>query len=154
VIWEAVLQVANERPIFGAGWNAVWHRGLAVTNEIWSGTGFAIYQGHNGYLDFYLQLGLVGLIVAGAILVTSFCRAIVLSFDDGVSAVDWPLLATVALLVGNVTESRFTAPIGWLFLCLCYFYCHNPRAYAVIRYSATVPSPHAHLSRNKAGKKS
>jgi|GEM_PF-2523980 len=122
VIWQAVIEAADERPLLGAGWNAVWHDGFALTNRIWSSTGFAIYQAHNGYLDVYFQLGAVGLAILVAIVVTAIVRSVRLATADSVPSACWPLLVTVGMTVANLTESRFPTSIGWLFMCLAYVY--------------------------------
>jgi O-antigen ligase len=125
VIWRAVLRAANQNPVLGIGWDAAWHKGVVLTDEIWSDTGFAIYQAHNGYLDMYLQLGLVGLTLLVVMVLGVFARSVSLVLRDGGSAAAWPVLTIVAMLASNVTESRFATPMGWLLLCLAYSFCRR-----------------------------
>ena len=125
VIWRAVLRAANQNPLFGTGWDAAWHKGVVLTDEIWSDTGFAIYQAHDGYLDMYLQLGLVGLAVLVVMVLGVLARSVSLQLRDGGGIAAWPVLTIVALLVANVTESRFATPIGWLLVCLAYSFCRK-----------------------------
>ena len=123
VIWRAVLRVADQAPLFGTGWDAAWHRDVTLTDEIWSDTGFAVYQAHNGYLDMYLQLGLAGLTALIVLTLGVLARSSSLYLGSGSAASTWPLLTIVALIVANLTESRFATPIGWLLLCLAYVFC-------------------------------
>jgi len=122
VIWEAALQAASYNPLFGVGWDSAWMPGLPITNTIWSAIGFSVYQAHNGYLDIYLQIGLVGLFAFSCMLLASAVQAIPLAFRQLNPAYMWPALALFAMLIANSTESRFTTPIGWFMLSSAYFF--------------------------------
>ena len=52
-IWESAFAFGMERPILGHGYRTFWTRGL--TNRLLIG------NGHNSFLDLWLELGLVGL---------------------------------------------------------------------------------------------
>lgn len=52
-IWASAASVGLERPILGAGYRTFWTRGL--TNRLLVG------NGHNSFLDIWLELGFVGL---------------------------------------------------------------------------------------------
>ncbi len=52
-IWEAAISIGIDRPILGHGYRTFWTRGL--TNRLLIG------NGHNSFLDIWLELGMVGL---------------------------------------------------------------------------------------------
>jgi O-antigen ligase len=56
-IWPIVTAVADRHPILGTGYGNAW----GVGGELSRLTG--VEEAHNGYLDIYLQLGIVGCIV-------------------------------------------------------------------------------------------
>jgi len=54
-IWRSVLEVAARKPILGTGYGGYW--GLQGEFD----RHYEVGQSHNGYLDVYLQVGIVGL---------------------------------------------------------------------------------------------
>lgn len=70
-IWDIVTEfVAN--PMFGAGYESFWlGQRLADIARI---HGVFFTQAHNGYLEIYLNLGWIGLILLGSIMVTGYGR--------------------------------------------------------------------------------
>ncbi|MFX0135334.1 MAG: O-antigen ligase family protein [Candidatus Hodarchaeota archaeon] len=56
IIWTKVYKIAEEHPILGTGYGGFW--GLDPRSY----EDFNVSQAHNGYLDVYLQVGIVGLI--------------------------------------------------------------------------------------------
>ena len=56
-VWQTVLQMATN-PLIGAGYESFWSGGRLA--EMWERTGSGILQAHNGYVDTYLNLGIIG----------------------------------------------------------------------------------------------
>jgi O-antigen ligase len=121
VIWEAVEQRIAAEPWFGIGWNAVWHPASLETRALWEDIGFRAFHSHNGYLDIAMQLGLVGLCLLLMGLVLALSRALAAVFREPSVAADWALLCTTALLLTNITETRFGGPLGWVLVWLVCF---------------------------------
>lgn len=66
MIWDYLLNLVLDKPLFGHGYNAIWGVGDASrlydftsVYDIWI---YQITQGHNSYLDVVLSVGLVGLL--------------------------------------------------------------------------------------------
>ncbi|MET0240385.1 MAG: O-antigen ligase [Sphingobium sp.] len=112
-IWRSMLRYISDNPFFGAGFSSFWDAGASgpishYATEMWILTGVA--EGHNGYLDVTVQLGLIGLVLAlGAIFVIPLMKLIfelgipdnyralmfaVLFFSIGVNFTETSLLAT------------------------------------------------------------
>ena len=125
-IWRNVTALALERPVFGWGWVSYWapwvepFEGLAVRR------GVVYLQAHNAWLDVWLQLGILGLIVFTALVFSTLWRSWFLAVDRprrsvadtepyAVSAL-LPLLLLVALLAQSLAESRILVESGWLLL--------------------------------------
>jgi len=67
-IWAAAIDVGSDKPLLGHGYRTFWTLGL--TNRLLIG------NGHNSFLDLWLELGLVGLGLFIASLVTTGRRAL------------------------------------------------------------------------------
>ncbi|WP_166671290.1 O-antigen ligase family protein [Cryobacterium psychrophilum] len=125
-IWYSVTELASERPGFGWGWVGYWapwvepFQGLAVRK------GVTYLQAHNAWLDVWLQLGIVGLILFAALVFATMWRAWFLAIDRprlGVAdtapfraSALLPLLIMAALIAQSVAESRLLIEYGWLLL--------------------------------------
>jgi exopolysaccharide production protein ExoQ len=57
-LWQTLIEIGSKKPILGTGFGNFWVVNLKV---IWSKFAFHPVQGHNGYLDVFLDLGIVGL---------------------------------------------------------------------------------------------
>lgn len=113
-IWRAMFEVAARNPIQGTGYGAFYLRDLTYDwSEI---SGGVVSEGHNGYLDVYLELGLVG-ITLHAIFILATCFQILRGFAE--DAPDAQLRTTLfaMLLLHNNTESGLFAgvPSLWFF---------------------------------------
>src|SRR5439155_9069149 len=78
-IWNAVLST-HTNPILGTGYESFW-LGRRL-NEVWRQAGAGINEAHNGYLEVYLNLGLIGLFLLVVFLVASYrtiCRRFISS---------------------------------------------------------------------------
>jgi len=72
-IWQAALSMVSN-PLLGAGYESFWlgRRLVAVENLIEQG----VNQAHNGYIEIYLNLGCVGLVLLSILLVTGYRRIV------------------------------------------------------------------------------
>lgn len=106
-IWSVLLEKASLRPWQGQGLNAFWVGGrVGVSGEVRQALGFNPLHAHNGLLDLYLELGLVGvaifLVCLGRAGAAALRRAVA-----GLRSVDcWYLVFLVFLVACNLTESR------------------------------------------------
>ncbi len=62
-IWQAVLDVIRESPIFGYGYINFWGRYEDLNAYIWNKAGFVATGSHNGFLEWLLLIGIVGVCV-------------------------------------------------------------------------------------------
>jgi O-antigen ligase len=70
-IWKEVLAVETS-PILGAGFESFW---LAAPLDR-SGWSFHVNEAHNGYLEVYLNLGWVGVVLLAAVILTGYRNVI------------------------------------------------------------------------------
>jgi exopolysaccharide production protein ExoQ len=124
-IWAKVIHLAQERPGVGWGWVSYWTPWVAPFNHLIVKGGVQVLHAHNAWLDVWLQLGIVGLVVFGAWVLSTLVRSWLLAVDRTVitpthSIYSWlsvlPLLMFVAQLVQSLAESRMLVEGGWMLL--------------------------------------
>lgn len=119
-IWETVIDLAAQRPAAGWGWVGYWAPWVDPYRDLITVRGVHYYQAHNAWLDVYLQLGIIGLVVFGALVVSTlgrgWSRALDLAHGRGKAIGLFPLLGTVLLVMHSLAESRLLIEIGFALL--------------------------------------
>ena len=116
-IWADVIPMAPN-PLVGAGFESFWlnpnvHQKLAALIP-----GLPLNEAHDGYIEMYLELGWVGLILIGLVLIDGYRRS-VNAFRRDPALGGLFIAYIVAAVVYNVTEAGFRMmhPM-WVFLLL------------------------------------
>ena len=108
-IWNAVLSM-HTNPLVGTGYESFW---LGPRLEkVWVLAG-GVSEAHNGYLEVYLNQGLIGLFLLGALLIATY-RAICKRLKPSSSLGSLALALWTTLLFYNVTESAFKGQLMWV----------------------------------------
>jgi len=125
-IWQKVTDLAAQRPAFGWGWVSYWMPWAPPFDDLAFRNGVRQLQAHNAWLDIWLQLGIVGLVVVAALLVPAAIRAWTFAIDRPWIAPErtgpytaWsllPLAILVVLVVQSIAESRLITEYGWALL--------------------------------------
>jgi exopolysaccharide production protein ExoQ len=117
-LWEAVLGSIGQRTALGYGYGGFWHT-AAESESLFAAIGWRAWHAHNAFLDLWLNLGLVGLVLFVAALAWTLARAVraVRIAPDAQHA--WPLALLAFLLLTNLTESRLVEAnnVYWVLLC-------------------------------------
>jgi O-antigen ligase len=119
VIWEKVVALAEQRPAGGWGWVSYWPPFTSPYKDLIEHGGVNYLQAHDAWLDMFLQLGVVGLVVFGIFVLVTLVRSWIAAIDaaPGAGLVRvFPLLILVALLVHSIAESRLLIEIGFALL--------------------------------------
>jgi len=131
-IWEHVIHTWSQRPGFGWGWISYWVPwAYPFTDKkllyVEAG-GVQVLHAHDAWLDVLFQLGVVGLVVFAALIVSTVWRSWQLAVDRSFTGPtdrgthSWlsllPLLVLVAQLIQSIAESRILVEGGWLLLVL------------------------------------
>jgi exopolysaccharide production protein ExoQ len=113
-IWDALIKQAFRYPFFGKGYGSFWLGSIGDT--IWQQ--FAVSQGHNGYLEVFLELGLIGLFLLVLIILKTYSRIsrfISTNHDFGFLK----LTLLIVVLIYNIMESSLIQPTSMMwFLCI------------------------------------
>lgn len=125
-IWHAVIGLAQQRPAFGWGWVSYWAPWVKPFDGLATRNGVEYLQAHNAWLDVWLQLGIVGLVVFALLVLTTFGRSWFLAVDRPRFTVAddrpytatqlLPLLLMAALIAQSFAESRILIEGGWALL--------------------------------------
>jgi O-antigen ligase len=137
-IWNRVIELAGQRTVAGWGWVSYWAPWVEPFDGLAVRKGVQYLQAHNAWLDVWLQLGILGLIVFGALAVSTLWRSWFLAVDRprlgisdtasyAVSAL-LPLLLIVALLAQSLAESRILVESGWVLLLVLAIKTKRPSA--------------------------
>jgi exopolysaccharide production protein ExoQ len=127
-IWEKVIGLAQERPAFGWGWVSYWVPWAPPFDDLAFRNGVRMLQAHNTWLDLWLQLGVVGVVVFAALVLSTLARSWSFAVDREQRAPHAPLPyralsllplgILTALLVQSLAESRLLVEFGMLLLVL------------------------------------
>ena len=125
-IWHEVITLAQQRPGAGWGWLGYWIVWIAPFNTLKKAGGVQPPHAHDAWLDVWLQLGIVGLVVFGAVVLATLVRSWLLAVDRVVTgrgdpgSHSWlallPLLILTAQLVQSIAESRILLEGGLMLL--------------------------------------
>jgi exopolysaccharide production protein ExoQ len=107
-LWSDVIGLAKERALVGYGYNGFWLGWNGPSARIWSTNLWEPNHAHNGFLDVYLDLGLIGLLF----LILHLILTIIGSFwyiRVGIKKYLylWPLLYLQFILINSLTQSVF-----------------------------------------------
>jgi exopolysaccharide production protein ExoQ len=112
-IWKVLLSVPIN-PVLGCGYQSFW-LGWRI-DWVWARlTGDNVFEAHNGYLQTYLDLGVVGLTIVCAFLIATY-RKICKQLDTLTPLASLSFGLWSFLLLYNVTEAAFGGGILWLML--------------------------------------
>lgn len=112
-IWHSVLQVPID-PIFGTGFESFW---LGERKDrIWEIFWFHPNEAHNGYLETYLNLGLIGLGLMLILIVSAFKKGVKM-LPYNLDFARFRLGFLTAFVLYNWTEAAFKAlhPVWFVF---------------------------------------
>jgi len=120
-IWAAMMRYYLNNPVFSAGYGSFWNIGNA-SPILTYGQGWVkdVAEGHNGYLDLLVTIGLPGIVLV--LMATLIVPAYRLSFTDQLKGSTWALVSSIFFFcfAHNFTESSLfdRDSIGQVFLLL------------------------------------
>ncbi|HCF28260.1 MAG TPA: polymerase [Cyanobacteria bacterium UBA11049] len=103
-IWDAVLDMIWQSPWLGYGYSAFWLGQEGKSAYVWRAANFQAGYSHNGFLDLWAELGLLGLSMCAISLLKSYFQAIFLARRINTADGLWPLICLTLGLLTNTTE--------------------------------------------------
>jgi exopolysaccharide production protein ExoQ len=101
-IWQDMYRAASGNPLLGVGYGGFWIGREA--NIPWNTHTWVLGQGHSGYVDTYLQLGIAGWVVLFGLVLTTHKR-LVASLSEGFDFAAFRLTLFIVVLFVNLTET-------------------------------------------------
>jgi exopolysaccharide production protein ExoQ len=111
-VWKTALEMGTN-PIVGDGYSSFW-LGERL-GKMWSVYSWRPTEAHSGYVETYLDLGVIGVLLLSAVIISAFRPAVAMlrrDFDQGVLRL---AILTMAVLY-NITESSFRPGLLMYFL--------------------------------------
>lgn len=105
-LWELVIGKIKERPWLGYGYGGFWNGWNGESADILRYEVWEPPHAHNGILDIWLALGLIGLAISAITFFSIFIRSIVCLRSTKSAYGLWPLCYLTLLFLANVTESN------------------------------------------------
>lgn len=115
-LWSLVMDAIWKRPILGYGYEAFWQGFKGDSRGVLEATGWLVPMAHNGYLDLWLSVGLVGM---GAYFLLFF-RAMRMALKhlryDRRTVAAWPVAYLCFFALHNTAESTLLTRTTFEFL--------------------------------------
>ena len=115
-LWSLVMDAIWKKPILGYGYEAFWQGFKGESRGILESTGWLVPMAHNGYLDLWLSLGLVGLAVYALVFLKSIRMALRYLRHDRRSTGVWPVAYLLFFSLHNSAESTLLTRTTFEFL--------------------------------------
>jgi O-antigen ligase len=116
-LWSVMLELIQERPLLGYGFNGFWRDWDSdVTAYLWRTLQWECPYGHNGFMDLLAELGIAGLAVFLLSLTTAYIQGVRwLRITKNVEGL-WTLMYLSFLVIYNISESTLLATnsIFWI----------------------------------------
>lgn len=142
-LWEGLLERSGDYLPFGAGYSGYWNGWGSPAHEIWNINRWFPPHGHNQFLDILLELGIPGLLLYSALLISLFKYATIhIRETPGVFGL-WPLTFATFFLMSTLTESAVVSrDILWALLVSAILLTSRSKEKAKAQRSARpAPSP-------------
>lgn len=107
-IWQYVWDQIQLRPWLGYGLAAFWNGYEGPSGYVQLAMRIAVIYAHNGFLDIWLSIGLVGLIIFLAGYLVTASQSLTLLRKSNNPEGFWPLLFLTYILLSNLTEGTIT----------------------------------------------
>lgn len=125
-LWAAAIDKIGERPWLGYGYGGFWRSWEGESAQVLSIIRWAAPHSHNGFLDLWLDLGLLGLLAFALSFLAVCWRSIVYLRLTKTSEGLLPLAYLTFLLLVNLTESSLLRQNSlWILFTAITFSTHN-----------------------------
>lgn len=104
-LWYNVWLMIEQRPWLGYGYSAFWLGAQGFSGYIWNVIGWPAPHSHNGFLDLWLDLGVIGVLAFAASFFTSLGQAFTHLREVKTWEAFWPLIFLTVFFLLNMTQS-------------------------------------------------
>lgn len=104
-LWKYVWEMIQQRPWLGYGYASLWKDWNSETAYVWHAVGWTAPGAHNGFLELWLELGLLGMLVFLLQFLAFWPRVLMLISQSKTSEYFLPLLLMLFTIIMNLTEN-------------------------------------------------
>ena len=113
-LWRELIKVGFRNPIHGYGFASFWLNPTRLS-ELWDRVRWTPTTAHNGYIQVFLDLGIIGLILL-FLLLTQTYKSILHSFKDNPEFSRLKAVLFLMIFFHNFSESSYGMPSALLWL--------------------------------------
>jgi O-antigen ligase len=120
-LWKDLLALSAS-PVFGAGYDSFWLGDRL--EKLWEKYWWLPNEAHNGYLEVYLNVGLIGLLLLAGILISTYKKiqkTLMVDSDYG----RFKMAFFIMILSYNITEAAFRG-MAFMWLMFLLIAVENP----------------------------
>ncbi len=110
-LWQELMRIGSHRPLLGSGYGSFWLGHL--THNLWDTFGWRPTNGHNGYLDVFMDLGLAGLVLMIFLIFHTYTKTRN-SVEENWGIGKLQLAFLIMILFHNITETSLALPTNLL----------------------------------------
>lgn len=114
-IWSDAISMAKN-PLVGSGYESFWLGDRA--QRMWDVYSTRLNQAHNGYIEIYLNLGIVGLVLLSLMILTGY-KNILLRIMSGDPLGSLRMALFLTALLYNFSEAAFKTGLIWFVFFFC-----------------------------------
>ena len=118
-LWRQVIALIGFNPLQGWGWVGAWRTEVFPFTALSSVPDRPADTALNAFLDVWLQLGIIGLIVFIGMIGLAFTRSWLLAGARRSVVYAWPAATLVALIIVSLAESSILVEFGWMTFVIC-----------------------------------
>lgn len=118
-LWKQILALAQVNPLQGFGWIGPWRTDIYPFSSIVTAADRPAGTALNAFLDVWLQLGVVGLVLFMVLISLALSRSWLLAGRRQSVVYAWPAATLVALILISLAESSSIAEFGWMTFVIC-----------------------------------
>ena len=118
-LWRQVIALIGVNPLQGWGWIGAWRTEIPPFLFLSATPARPADSALNAFLDVWLQLGIIGLILFIGMIGLAFTRSWLLAGSRRSVVYAWPAATLVALILVSLAESTILFEFGWMTFVVC-----------------------------------
>ncbi len=118
-LWRQVINLIGVNPLQGWGWMGAWRTRIFPFSALSATPARPADSALNAFLDVWLQLGVIGVILFVGMVGLAFTRSWLLAGSRRSVVYAWPAATLVALIVVSLAESSILFEFGWMTFVVC-----------------------------------
>ena len=143
-MWGLIIEIGLQRPILGFGYRTFWLGFNGPSAPVWKAFSWHPQHAHNGYIDIFVQLGLVGLILK-ILLISLMVRIAFLNTwlnkNKNIQRISFFIFCFLIFTIfSNLTttilvQSGIADALFWILFSYFYIYMTNDKGFRLNEYT-------------------